>query len=123
MRKTWLAFSCALALGVALGVATAGERQMGAGCQLVVVGGAVTSSASDADCVWGDGDKLTFQCDGGVFYTKDGTTPTAASPAVTTFGDPYPFTALRSSVTNPLKIVPYGGGSTTTCNVFISDRQ
>lgn len=122
MRKLALPFLLSLVVGVVVGVASAGERQMGNGCQLISTTSAVASSASDPDCVWGDGDKLTFQCDAGVFYTKDGTTPTSASPVVN-FGDPYPFTALRASGVNPLKIKPYGAATDATCNVFISDRQ
>lgn len=122
MRKLGLAFIASLVAGAVLGAATAGERIMATGCTVSVLDAGVGSSADDTDCVWADGDRLSFQCDGGIAYSKDGTTPAAGTHPLISAGDPYPFTAQRASSTNPLKVRPTVG-ATVGCSVFVSDRQ
>lgn len=96
----------------------AGEDAIGAGCSITATAPATGSSASDADCVWKGGVWLAIQCDVAVRYTKDGSTPTAASPLVAT-GDPYRVRTSGDSASKPLRILPVTGSA--TCYIYRSD--
>lgn len=105
--------------------AVGGERIIGSGCRISTTDGGIASSAADAggdgtNCVWKDGQWLTLQCDGGVFYSKDGTTPSAATSPYVATGDPYPIASQRSSAVNPVQVLPAAGGA-VSCNIFASD--
>jgi hypothetical protein len=121
MRTFLLVALAGLAGFELVSVALAGERIIGSGCQVSVLDGGIGSSASDTtNCVWNDGQWLSMQCDGGVYYSKDGTSPAAATHPTLTPGDPYPIAAQRDSTVNPVKVKPTVG-ATVTCKIFASD--
>lgn len=110
-----------LLLAPALLFLTAGANPILNGCQLTSINPAVASSASDADCLFTEGQWYKFQCDTSVNYRSDGTDPTSTSEKVTFPGESQPFIARRatSGTTQPLKVLAVSG--TAVCNVFVAD--
>lgn len=114
MRKLALVLPALLLL-------TAGSNPILNGCQLSSTNPTVASSASDADCVFTEGQWYKFQCDASVYYRTDGTDPTSTSYKVNFPGEGEPFLARRgvSQATQPLKVLAVTG--TAVCNVYSVD--
>lgn len=108
-----------LALAVAIPVSDArAEDVILNGCKVSATAPSVGDTSSDTDCKWGAAQLLKMQCDGAVYYSRDGSTPTADYPKVAV-GDPYPIwtVANASGTVQPIKFLPVTG--TVTCNFFI----
>lgn len=125
MRKLWPALALAVVVGLIDSPARAGEAPILNGCGIQSINPAVTSTATDADCQFTTGTWITMQCDAAVYYRKDGTDPTTASPKVNP-GDPYPMIVMRDSsqpASNttglPVRILAVSG--TANCNFFRAD--
>lgn len=123
MRFTYIGAVVAAAVFTMLtGLAMAGETALGSGCSVTSTSPTAGSTASDStDCKWNGGTPLKIQCDGAVYYTKNGNTPTSASPKVAV-GDPYPIGKSEgASADRPVRVLAVTG--TVTCNVYRDDRD
>lgn len=134
MRNFCVAFVSALIVGFLVGTvpgrllvgeAEAGERRLQTPCNMNISDAGYADS-QDAGCGLGPGLWYTFQCDGGVTYTKDGNIPLLGVDPSVTPGDPYPFAAQRcgtasSQTACPLRYVSTGAAA--GCNVFAADNN